>query len=214
MVNAYPRDVEGNYENLISCFVGDEVLYYNYNENYIDNITPPSPSEVKKKWLDFTHVVKPRPKSPQRVSASEKDASEEGAAQTDEASEQEMLTGEYSARELFVSLKTLTGAYTVTLTDAAGEVVYRKDVQTSNVVALNTLLTDYPDGEYTLTVENAEEAYTAHFSLPLEGNGIHAVSDTQRTGNDVWFDLSGRCVAHSQLRKGIYIRDRKKKVIR
>ena len=218
MVNAYPRGVAGNYENLISCFVGDEVLYYYYNENYIDKITPPSPSEVKKKWLDFTHVVKPRPKSPQRVSASEQDASEEGAATSDEASEQEMLKGEYSARELFVSLKTLTGAYTVTLTDAAGKVVYRKEVQTSNVVALNTLLTDYPDGEYTLTVENAEEQYTALLSLPLMDDAVRDLLDdksvNRKSVNGKFLDLSGRRLNSLPTRKGIYIRDGRKVLIK
>jgi hypothetical protein len=218
MVNAYPRGVAGNYEDLISCFVGDEVLYYNYNENYIDNITPPSPSEVKKKWLDFTHVVKPRPKSPQRVSASEKDASEEGASTSDEAAEQEMLTGEYSARELFVSLKTLTGAYTVTLTDAAGKVVYRKEVQTSNVVALNTDLTQYPDGEYTLTVENAEEQYTALLSLPLVDDAVRDLQDNQsvnrKSVNGKFLDLSGRRLNSLPTRKGIYIRDGRKVMVK
>jgi hypothetical protein len=200
-------------EVLLSCYyIATREVIYSLN-NKLDG-----PSEVKKKWLDFTHVVKPRPKSPQRVSASEKDASEEGAAQTDEASEQEMLTGEYSARELFVSLKTLTGAYTVTLTDAAGEVVYRKDVQTSNVVALNTLLTDYPDGEYTLTVENAEEQYTALLSLPLVDDAVRDLQDDKSVNresvNGKFLDLSGRRLNSLPTRKGIYIRDGRKVMVK
>ena len=200
-------------EVLLSCYyIATREVIYSLN-NKLDG-----PSEVKKKWLDFTHVVKPRPKSPQRISASEKDASEEGAATSDEASEQEMLTGEYSARELFVSLKTLTGAYTVTLTDAAGEVVYRKDVQTSNVVALNTLLTDYPDGEYTLTVENAEEQYTALLSLPLVDDAVRDLQDDKSVNskfvNGKWSDLSGRHLNSQPIRKGIYIKDGRKVLIK
>ena len=200
-------------EVLLSCYyIATREVIYSLN-NKLDG-----PSEVKKKWLDFTHVVKPRPKSPQRVSASKEDASGEGAATSDEAAEQETLKGEYSARELFVSLKTLTGAYTVTLTDAAGEVVYRKDVQTSNVVALNTLLTDYPDGEYTLTVENAEEQYTALLSLPLVDDAVRDLLDDKsvnsKSVNGKWSDLSGRHLNSQPIRKGIYIKDGRKVLIK
>ena len=200
-------------EVLLSCYyIATREVIYSLN-NKLDG-----PSEVKKKWLDFTHVVKPRPKSPQRVSASKEDASGEGAATSDEAAEQETLKGEYSARELFVSLKTLTGAYTVTLTDAAGEVVYRKDVQTSNVVALNTLLTDYPDGKYTLTVENAEEQYTALLSLPLVDDAVRDLQDDKSVNresvNGKFLDLSGRCLNSLPTRKGIYIRDGRKVLIK
>ncbi len=199
-------------EILISCSIDNGEIIFLKEESL------PYPSEVKKKWLDFTHVVKPKPKSPQRVSASKEDASEEGAATSDEAAEPEMLTGEYSARELFVSLKTLTGAYTVTLTDAAGKVVYRKDVQTSNVVALNTLLTDYPDGEYTLTVENAEEQYTALLSLPLVDDAVRDLQDDKsvngKSVNGKWSDLSGRHLNSWPTRKGIYIKDGRKVLIK
>ena len=187
-------------EILLSCTVYDETIY-------LRGDTLPTSSEVKKKWLDFTHVVKPRPKSPAQR-----------AAQADEAAEQETLKGEYSARELFVSLKTLTGAYTVTLTDAAGEVVYRKEVQTSNVVALNTDLTQYPDGEYTLIVENAEEQYTALLSLPLVDDGVRDLQDNQsvnrKSVNGKWSDLSGRRLNSLPTRKGIYIRDGRKVLIK
>ena len=190
---------------LLTCIAGDELLYN--DTKYQDEVTPATSSEVKKKWLDFTHVVKPRPKSPAQR-----------ASQADEAAEQETLKGEYSARELFVSLKTLTGAYTVTLTDAAGEVVYRKDVQTSNVVALNTLLTDYPDGEYTLTVENAEEQYTALLSLPLLDDAVRDLlydkSVNSKSVNGKWSDLSGRHLNSQPIRKGIYIKDGRKVLIK
>ena len=185
-------------EMLISCSVGDETIY-------LRDDALPTDSEVKKKWLDFTHTTKPRPKSP-RVA---------GAA-AEEAAEQETLTGEYSTKELFVSLKTLTGPYVITLTDAVGKEVYRKDVQTSNVVALNTDLTKYATGQYTLTVENSEELYTATLALPLIDD---AVRDLQKTLNSKpstlnWLDLSGRRLSTPPTRPGLYIKVGRKVMVK
>ena len=114
--NVYNLNKNTDKETLKSCTVGDEVLYY--NPKPIDTITPVG-GEVKKQWLDFTHTTKPRPKAPMRSSQS--------------ATEEESLTGEYSAKELFVSLQSLSGVYTIRLTDAAGNEVYCKEVQTSNI---------------------------------------------------------------------------------
>ena len=119
------------------------------------------------------------------------------------------LTGEYSAKELFVSLVPLAGPYTVTLTDATGKVVYEKQVQTSNVVALNTDLTKYADGTYTLTVENAEEAYTAALKIG-EADGIQGVEAPQPLSGS-WYDLSGRRLPAPRAR-GLYLHNGRKVV--
>jgi hypothetical protein len=150
-------------ELLIFCFVNDEVLYYNSDifDGDIYGLTPQA-GEVKKQWIDFTHIKKPRPKSPARKGT---------AYETDE----ENLTGEYSAHELFVNLKILSGTYTVTLRDAADNDVYRKDVQTNSTIALNTDLTKYPAGTYTLVVENSEEQYTATLTLPLDDTAVRDI---------------------------------------
>ena len=190
-------------EILISCAVGDELIYLLQNE--LD-----SPYEVKKHWLDFTHTTKPRPKSPKLAAGGETDA--------DKAAEQETLTGEYSAKELFVSLKTLAGTYTITLKDNSGNEVYRKEVQTSNVVALNTDLTKYAEGTYTLTVENSEEQYTATLSLPLIDDAVRDLQDHQsvngKSVNSKWLDLSGRRLTTSPTRKGVYIKDGRKVLVK
>ena len=142
---------------------------------------------------------------------------EEGSG-TDEV---QALTGEYSAKELFVSLQPLAGPYTVSISNAAGEVVYEKEVQTSNVVALNTDLTKYAAGTYTLLVENADEAYTATLSIG-EGNGIKEIENegwNNEKGHSsifnhqfsIYYDLSGRRLSAPPA-KGLYIQDKRVKI--
>ena len=197
---------EGYNYKLMSCTLGDEVLYY--NPYLIDGVTPPDGADVKKHWIDFTHIKKPRPKAPAR---------ERTANETDE----ENLTGEYSDHELFVNLKILSGTYAVTLRDAADNVVYHKDVQTNSTIALNTDLTKYPAGTYTLVVENSEEQYTATLTLPLDDTAVRDLPSIVncKLSNCKWYDLSGRQIRPSSfdlrhLPKGIYIRDWRKVVVK
>ena len=190
----------GNYYGLMSCTVGDEVLYYN---PYLkDGVTQPDEAEVKKHWIDFTHIKKPRPKAPAR---------ERTANETDE----ENLTGEYSDHELFVNLKILSGTYAVTLKDAADNEVYRRDVQTSSTIALTTDLTKYPAGTYTLVVENSEEQYTATLTLPLDDTAVRDLPSIVncKLSNCKCFDLSGRQLSTPPA-KGVYIRDGRKVVVK
>ena len=198
--NVYNLNKNTDKETLKSCTVGDEVLYY--NPKPIDTITPVG-GEVKKQWLDFTHTTKPRPKAPMRSSHS--------------ATEEENLTGEYSAKELFVSLQSLSGVYTIRLTDAAGNEVYCKEVQTSNVVALNTDLTQYAEGTYSLTVENAAEQYTATLTLPLIDDAVRDLPSSllsQPSSLPTWTDLSGRRLTTPPTQKGVYIRNSRKVLIK
>ena len=197
---------DGEYYWLMSCTVNDEVLYH--NPDLIDGVTPQD-LDVKKQWLDFTHVVKPRPKAPLKTSS---------AVHVSERQE-DGLTGECSSKDLFVNLNTLSGQYTITIADAAGQEVYRKEVQTSNVVAINTDISAYNKGIYTLTIENDDESYSATFCI----NGETAIRDinTSEMGNgnsvnDRCYDLAGRRISPNKLLhsagKGIYIRDGKKVV--
>jgi hypothetical protein len=95
-------------------------------------------------------------------------------------------------------------------------------VQTDNVIALNTALSTYAPGTYTLTVENAEEAYTATFILDDETAVRDIPSDStinRKSVNSNCYDLSGRQLPQSsilnhQLKRGIYIRDGKKVVVK
>ena len=170
---------------LISCAVGDEVLYY-------DASLMQSDAEAKKKKLDFTHVIKAQPRAPRRRAAS---------------ADQEGLSGEYSDAEVFVRLNNLEGNYTATLADASGRVVYQKTVLTDNVLALNTTLTAYGPGNYVLTLENDDEAYTA--TLNIGPNGIRPTPSPSRNGGEL-YDLQGRRLLKAP-EKGIYIQDGKKK---
>ena len=222
LVNVLYSDWSGNYDSLISCTVGDEVLYYNHN--LIDGVTP-DPSEVKKNTIDFTHTVKTRPKAPRR-----------GAV--NETGGDEPLTGEYSLKELFVNFKPLSGPYVITICDDSGTEVYRKEVQTSNVIGLNTDISGYSKGEYIITVENNEEAYTANFCIDdavginrptpdpsLYGGEKAGANKSPFGGLRGAFDLSGRKVGltpnpspvgegRAGLPRGVYIKDGRKVVVR
>ncbi len=171
---------------LMACAVDDEVLYYDASLMDWDNS-----AEAKKKKLDFTHVIKAQPRAPRRRAAS---------------ADQEGLSGEYSDAEVFVRLNALTGNYTATLTDASGQVVYRKTLLTDNVLALNTELTGYAPGDYVITLENHEEVYTA--TLSIEPNGIRPTPSPSLSRGAI-YDLQGRRLMKAP-EKGIYIENGKK----
>ena len=194
--------MNGGSFRLLSCTMGDEVLYY-------DSSLMPQESEAKKKKLDFTHVIKAQPRAPRHRARQEGDGT---------------LKGEYSDSEMFVRLNPLMGDYTATLADASGRVVYQKTVLTDNVLALNTTLTAYGPGNYVLTLENDDEAYTA--TLNIEPNGIEKVQGSKGSstseaakpsakGSKVQgiYDLQGRQLQKAP-EKGVYIEDGKKRVIK
>ncbi len=191
-------------EDLISCMVGDEVLYY--DEEMVHAITG-TDTEVKKKWLDFTHTVKTRPKAPEKGVKSEKSDDDLVAN-----SEEETVTGEYSVKALFVNFTTLAGPYVITITDAAGQEVYRKVVQTSNVVALNTDISAYPKGSYTLTVENEEEVYAALLNINDEDSLSPTPSPAREGSAGAVYNLSGQRLTVP--RRGVNIIDGKKVAIK
>ncbi|MBP5769939.1 MAG: hypothetical protein J6W75_01060 [Bacteroidaceae bacterium] len=191
-------------EILISCSLGDEVIYL--REDCI-----PNKLYVKKQWLDFTHVTKPRPKAPAKGAGQSHISLLTSSKETTGANggEGETLSGDYSDTRLFVNLNPLSGLYFITMLDEAGQKVYHKEVLTSNVVALNSDLRNYKEGLYTLTIENSEEQYTAYLTLPLPLDD-DAVSSPQMI-NDKWsngrfFDLTGRRL-NTPPAKGIYIED-------
>ncbi len=176
-----------SYCRLISCTVGDEVLYY-------DASLIPQNLEVKKKKLDFTHVIKAQPKAPRHR------AQQEGT---------ETLKGEYSPAELFVHLNGLAGTYSITLTDEAGKEVYAKEVLTDNVLALSTDLLTYAPGTYTLTVENEYEKFVTILNLTTDIASTPAPTQDK----DALYDLSGRRLERAP-QKGIYINNGKKVLVK
>ena len=204
----YRHSTDSQDEVLQFCSILPDEIIYLRDESLPSNI------EVKKQWLDFTHTTKPRPKSPKK---------NEGPTPTlpvgarDETDGEENLTGEYSAKELFVNMNSLSGTYNVALTDAIGNEVYRKEVQTNNIVALNTDLTKYAEGTYTLTIENNEELYTATLTLPLIDDAVRDLPSSltlQPSSLPTWTDLSGRRLTTPPTQKGVYIRDGRKILIK
>ena len=102
--NVYP-ETESNPQFLMSCTVGDEVIYL--NDKYEDG-TIPGGMEAAKKRFDFTHTTKLQPHTPRR-------------------SEEEMsLYGEYNNLQLGIHLDPLDDAYQVSITNESGKVVYEK----------------------------------------------------------------------------------------
>ena len=172
---------------LISCTVGDEVLYY-------DASLIPQNLEVKKKKLDFTHVIKAQPKAPRHR------AQQEGI---------ETLKGEYSDSEMFVRLNNLAGTYAVTLADATGHPVYTKEVLTDNVLALKPALSSYTPGVYTLTVENEYEKFVTTLNLTTDIASTPAPTQDK----NALYDLSGRRLERAP-QKGIYINNGKKVLVK
>ena len=172
---------------LLSCTVGDEVLYY-------DASLIPQNLEVKKKKLDFTHVIKAQPKAPRHR------AQQEGI---------ETLKGEYSDSEMFVRLNNLAGTYAVTLADATGHPVYTKEVLTDNVLALKPALSSYTPGVYTLTVENEYEKFVTTLNLTTDIASTPAPTQDK----NALYDLSGRRLERAP-QKGIYINNGKKVLVK
>ena len=123
------------------------------------------------------------------------------------------MTGEYSIKELFVNFNTLTGPYTITVTDAAGQPIYNKEVQTSNVVALNTDISAYPKGSYSITVENEEEAYSAEFTISDE-DGLTPQPPLLQRGGEAGrvYNLNGQRLMKPQ--RGVNIVNGRKVVVR
>ncbi len=193
--NMRPEKAPDKWQQLISCTVGDEVLYL---DTALLRGLPEIGNEEVKKRIDFTHVIKSQPKMPRRRAAAE------------------TPDGEYNST-MFLNLQPLKGAYSVRLTDSEGREVYSHTVKTDNVLALETDLRRYDAGTYTLQLENNVEIYTATLEIgrPEDVETPKMASDSHSdTGI---YDLSGRKVGDDgrnagRLPHGIYIRDGRKMV--
>ena len=163
---------------LMSCTVGDEVIYF--NDEYEDGATPDA---ARKKRIDFTHTIKIKPQS----------RTTRGA----EAS----LYGEYSEQQLGINLNPLDDAYLVRITDESGQAVYEKAVNAVNIVGLNIDISDYAEGRYTVIVENNEESFTAQFDT--QTTSILEVRSKRLEVKDGIYNLQGQRI--STLQKGVNI---------
>lgn len=182
--------VGGNKNRLMLCTVGDEVLFR--HPEWEDNTGAES-----KKRIDFTHVIKTKPKSPHRKVEAIETA--------------ESLSAIYDSSVLSLDLGTLSQSYVVTITDNSGQTAYSKEVKAQQVLALNIDISPYTGTEYSVTLENSQEVFTGHFNLS-EAAAIHDIPTPQQT-TDILYDLTGRLVT-THPRKGIYIQNGKKMLVR
>ena len=170
-----PRGVRGgNTGILLVCSVGDEIIYYNSEEDdsYIMGA---------RKRFDFTHTVKTKPQARTR--------GEEGLS----------LYGEYNDVQLGINLDPLDDAYQVRITDETGKVIYEKAINAGNIVGLNIDISSYAKGRYTVTVENSQETFTGEFDA--QATGIAEVRSITKEASSPIYNLQGQRL--NTLQKGL-----------
>lgn len=177
---------EGHVLFLMSCTVGDEVIYL--NDEYEDGATPDE-MEAKKHRFDFTHTVKTQPRMP-----------------TKRVEEAQSLYGEYSNLRLGINLDPLDAVYQVRITNESGQVVYEKNINAGNIVALDIDISTYAEGRYTVTVENSHETFSGEFEM--QTTGIEEVRNKHELVRGYIYNLQGQRI--SSLRKGLNIVNGKK----
>ena len=186
----------GDYHWLMSCQTANDVLLYQNNslQEDVTSYWSDDDNEAKKQKIDFTHVIKTKPTSPQPVTTNIS-----------------LLWGEYSDAVLNIDFEGMSGRYAISVrNDDEQEDRFAASHETINLQSLDINLAGYPKGQYTVTVENDDEYFTAHFSLPLINTGVHSIDDEPST--TVLYDLSGRRVSPSSALKGVYIQNGKKVV--
>ena len=174
-------------EFLMSCVVGDEVIYY--NDEYEDGATP---AGARKNRFDFTHTNKLKPKSRVR------------------SEDEPSLYGEYNDQQLDINLGPLDDAYQVSITDGSGKAVYEKVINAGNIVALNIDISDYAKDHYTVTVENSHESFSGEFETLTDG--IEENVKIKELKNSSIYNLQGQRL--SRLQKGLNIVNGKKIYVR
>ena len=190
--NVYHPLADSTPDFLMSCVVGDEVIYL--NDDYEDGATPVA-AEARKR-IDFTHTIKIRPKSRMLREA------------------RQSLYGEYNDQQLGVNLVPLDDAYLVRIADETGRAVYEKAINAGSIVGLTIDISDYAKGHYTVTVENSLESFTGEFETQTTGisNALRPMKDEGIRNNHI-YDLQGRRLTQKPT-KGVYIQDGKKVVVK
>ena len=159
-VNAFnPILVDPQPQFLMSCTVGDEVIYL--NDKYEDGATP-TDAEAKKHRFDFTHTIKTKPK-------------------TRGEEEEQSLYGEYNNLLLGINLNPLDDTYLVRITNESDQVVYEKTINAGSIVGLNIDISAFAKGRYTVTIENSGESFTGEFETIT--TGIQELINKEETKN-------------------------------
>ena len=157
----HPEYLDGSKGVLLACIVGDDVIYYNSEED------DPYSMGARKRRFDFTHTIKIQPKA--RIKRNRSGAESE-----------ESLYGEYNEQQLSIHLDPIDDTYLVSITDESGKPVYEKDINAGNIVGLNIDISSYAEGRYTVTVENSRESFTGEFgagNADVDGDGILTAKD-------------------------------------
>ena len=190
-------------EFVMSCVVGDEVIYY--NDEYEDGATP---AGARKNRFDFTHTIKEKPKarikqeeSDACISSSERDVARPKVKARMRSEESQSLYGEYNERQLSIDLNPISDAYQVRITNESGKAVYEKIINAGSIVGLSIDISKYPEGNYTVTVENSNESFTGEFKAQL--TGIEEVRSKKIEAKGHIYNLQGQRL--SRLQKGLNI---------
>jgi hypothetical protein len=180
----------------MSCAVGDEVIYL--NDEYEDGATP---AGARKNRLDFTHIIKTKPKArdlPNPLSAIPSSGEDDA-----EASGMVSLYGEYNDLRLGINLNSLAGAYQVSITNESGKAVYEKTINAGTIVALNIDISAYTKGRYAVTIENSDETFVGQFETQTTGIQVPVNVPVPHI-----YNLQGQRL--SSLQKGLNIVNRQK----
>ncbi len=201
--NVYP-ETESDPQFLISCTVGDEVIYL--NDEYEDGATPEGMTALKKRF-DFTHTTKLQPKAPVKrensdasISSSEREVARPKVKNPKRSGGGQTVYGEYTDLQLGIRLDPLDDAYQVSINNESGKAVYEKTVNAGTIVGLSIDISAYAKGRYTVTVENSNELFAGEFET--ETTGIEVIYNKVETKTDI-YNLQGQRL--SSLQRGLNI---------
>ncbi len=209
--NVYPEN-ESDPQFLMSCTVGDEVIYL--NDEYEDGATPEG---SRKDRFDFTHTIKTNPKAPFKrensdacISSSKREVAQSEVKSPRRSDEAQSLYGEYNDLLLGIHLDPLDDAYLVSITNESGQVVYEKTINAGTIVGLSIDISAYAKGRYTVIVENSRESFTGEFEVLTTGisDAARLNNNEQITKNKLIYNLQGQRL--SSLQKGLNIVNGKK----
>ena len=187
-IDRYPGQLNPAWA-LMSCTVGDEVIYL--NDEYEDGVTPDL-SNAPRQRLDFTHIIKTKPKAPMMRTS------------------EQPLYGEYNDQQLGINLVPLDEAYLVRLTNESGKTVYEKAINAGNIVGLSIDISAYPKGRYTVTIENSRESFTGQFYAHT--TGISEATSKKPEVRDGIYNLQGQRI--NSLQKGLNIVNGRKVLVK
>ena len=175
--NNHPEFLVGGRGVLLACVVGDDVIYYNSEED------DPYSMGARKHRFDFTHTIKTQPKSRMRNGT------------------EVSMYGEYNDQQLSINLDPLNDTYLVSITSESGKPVYEKEINAGNIVGLNIDISNYSEGRYTVTVENSGESFTGEFGT--QTTGIEEVRSKRSEVRNNIYNLQGQRL--SSLQRGLNI---------